>query len=92
MFLGGLKCTACGGELELYQGYTGRDHKSAAGAGSGYNVEIMLTCKSCPKIYPIGFARRFSDVVPPADADQSFKKRMAAYAQANHRRREEQGR
>jgi len=98
MFFGGLKCTSCGGELELYQGYTGADHKSAAGAGSGYNVEVMLACKACPRVYPIGFARKFSDIIPPVEGESStdenlsFKQRMAAYAQANHRILEEQGR
>jgi len=49
-----LKCTDCGGNLELHVAFDGCDWDSVKGAGSGFKFEIILSCVNCPRIYPIG--------------------------------------
>lgn len=48
-----LKCTDCGGNLDLQVAYDGCDWDSAKGEGSGFNYEIALACDDCGRIYPI---------------------------------------
>lgn len=58
---GGLRCTACGAELELIIAFDGCDWNAAAGEGSGFDYCVDLACSRCPRVYPIGHVRKEED-------------------------------
>ncbi len=59
--IGGLRCPACGSELEVSISYNGCDWDSEAGEGSGFNYTIYLSCTHCARTYPIGHIKREND-------------------------------
>lgn len=60
---GNIKCAGCGSEdIKMVVGGDGLDNHSVKGEGSGFVVEVTLTCQNCGRVYPVCRVKDFFDV------------------------------
>lgn len=72
--LNGLRCTKCGGELNMEVGFDGMDQESVAGEGSGFTWTVQLLCNSCGRTYDICRCKGASSVSEIREKEQSYCK------------------